>query len=61
MENLSIKMVRALGREHEVERWSRMTKPQLVEALEDLNITLKDLTVPDLKTVAKSRGMKSFH
>ena len=29
--------------------------------MQDLNITLEDLTVPELKSAAKSRGIKGFH
>ena len=61
MEHLPKTLLRALARENEVAGWPRMTKPQLIEALEDLNITLEDLTVPDLKSAAKSRGIKGFH
>ena len=38
-----------------------MTKPQLIEALEGQNITLKDLTVPELRSAAKSKRIIGFH
>ena len=61
MEFLSRKLLQTLAREHKISRWSKMTKLQLIEALEGQNITLNDLTVPELRSATKSEGIMGFH
>ena len=60
MDKLSCKQLKTLARENEITRWSKMTKSQLTEALEGQNITFKDLTVPELRSAAKSREDHGF-
>ena len=61
MEFLSRKLLQILAREHGIPRWSRMTKRQLLEALKSQNITLNNLTVPELRSAAKSKRIRGFH
>ena len=58
---LSKTFLKTLAKEREIPKWSKMSKPKLIETLEGENITLNDFKLSTMRTVAKSKGLVGFN
>ena len=60
MESLTSKVLKAIAREHGIHGWATMTKAKLVEALQPIEIILKNFRVIELRPLAKLRGFEGY-
>ena len=60
MSNLTFKVLRAIAQENGISVTLGMTKAELVEALQNIDIILDNLRGTELKSLAKVRGIRGF-
>ena len=60
LKNLSYKTLKMIAHKHGVNVPNKMTKVQLVEALQSKDIVLDNLRATELKSLAKVRGIPGY-